>query len=259
MENMKELARSAAQSRKAIAAFSAALGAAVSALVTFRVTVAKLEESYAARADSEIAEARDHYRLLYKNEGYQTPGEAVKTLLVPTAEDPLMTDAVRALTNYQGMSRDGRPGLKEVTRNVFTDQEPATELDLDEEMKKRDPEHPYVISEQEYLEGAAGHDQQSLTYYKGDNVLADDKDSEIKDVDGLVGVENLDRFGQGSGDPHIVYVRNARRSEDYEVVLSKGKYAEEVLGLEVDDDGDELTHSYQPMRRRRRLGEAFDD
>jgi hypothetical protein len=49
--------------------------------------------------------------------------------------------------------------------------------------------------------------------------------------DNLVGDKNLDRFGHGSNDAFIVYIRNDQLEIVYEVVLSPNSYAEEVHGF----------------------------
>jgi hypothetical protein len=64
----------------------------------------------------------------------------------------------------------------------------------------------------------------------------------------LVGDDNL-RFGYGSNDSNMVYVRNPRIEMDMEIVRSQGTYTKEVLGF---DDEAELKHS----GRRRRFRES---
>jgi hypothetical protein len=70
--------------------------------------------------------------------------------------------------------------------------------------------------------------------------LTDEVDTIVPDVDATVGVENMLRFGHGSGDPNVVYIRNPKLEADFEVTRSAGKYAKEVLGY---DDGEHLQHS----------------
>lgn len=220
--------------------------AAASAVITMK----RLEQRYADLAKLEIAEARDYYEEKILEvpivPQYNTPGEAVQALI---GEGPQLDHAVKALAVYQGVT----PGdtvvetsvtLTEVAQNVFTDAEPKA-LEIDKE--HRDPEKPYVITEDEYVTGEFEYQQVNLTYYLGDETLAAEDDSVIDNVDYTVGSENLKRFGEGSGDPHVVFVRNVKLQLDYEIAQSFGKYAVEVAGL----DDETLQHSYSRTPRRR--------
>jgi hypothetical protein len=93
-------------------------------------------------------------------------------------------------------------------------------------------------------------EQTSLTYFAGDDVLVDERDQVMRDIDATVGLENLQKFGHGSNDPLVVYVRNPRLEVDYEISKSDGTFATEVHGFQ----DDELRHMQHRPRRRR-----FDD
>ncbi len=75
------------------------------------------------------------------------------------------------------------------------------------------------------------NEQVSLTYFDGDDVLVDDRDQPVPDPDDSIGEDHLGRFGVGSKDNNIVYVRNDRLELDFEILRSNGKYAQEVLGF----------------------------
>lgn len=79
---------------------------------------------------------------------------------------------------------------------------------------------PFVISQGEYSydEEGANYDKETLTYYPRERILVDDDEEVIDDVRGVVGWRSLSRFGDDSGDPDIVFVRNRRLNTDYEVV-----------------------------------------
>jgi len=94
--------------------------------------------------------------------------------------------------------------------------------------------------------------QFTLTYFEGDDVLCKDDDTVIRDQDATVGLGNLSKFGHGSGDPNIVYVRNEELKVDLEIVHSDGKYAVDVAGFKED----ELQHS--SMRRRSPRRSEYD-
>lgn len=130
--------------------------------------------------------------------------------------------------------------------NIFLDGRALNpeEFDLTEEIKNRDPESPYVVSKNEFMENEPNYIQHSIVYYAGDDTLVDERDQPIEEIEGTVGTENLSRFGHGSGDTNIVYIRNDRVEADFEVAYSGGNYSEEVLGF--------IQHSDRPVRKFRR-------
>lgn len=218
------------------------------AAVSVAVTMKKLEKKYSDLANIEINEAREYYKNRVEVvPQYSTPAEAVQALI---GEPAGLDEAVDALAIYQGV----KPGanvvettvaLTEVSANVFTDAGPK-ELDLEKEV--RDPEKPYVITEAEFMAAEFDYEQANFTYYLGDEVLTAEDESIVENVDYTVGSENLRRFGDGSNDPNVVYVRNVKLKLDYEIVKSFGKYSVEVAGL---DDEESLQHSYSRMPKRR--------
>lgn len=100
---------------------------------------------------------------------------------------------------------------------------------------ERDPELPYVITDEEYRIDFPQHEKLSITYYKGDQTLADERDQFIPDPDGTVLRSNLRYFGLASGDPRILHIRNERVGADFEVRLEDGSYSREVLGFDIED------------------------
>lgn len=81
---------------------------------------------------------------------------------------------------------------------------------------------PYVISPDEFGE-FEDYDTISLTYY-ADQVLVDDGGDKIEDVDDVVGMESLTRFGEYEDDS--VFVRNDRLRCDYEILMDERTYSE---------------------------------
>lgn len=81
---------------------------------------------------------------------------------------------------------------------------------------------PYVISPEEFGE-FEDYDTISLTYY-ADQVLVDDGGDKIEDVDDVVGMESLTRFGEYEDDS--VFVRNDRLRCDYEILMDERIYSE---------------------------------
>lgn len=202
----------------------------------YRLAVRQTTVKYEKILKEQIAEAKAFYSLAHKKGELSTPEKAVAHLHVKHLQDSELVGAVEALNQYQGTERDTE---EEQDVNVFVEHRPEDEnFDLEVEMRNRGPDAPYVIDQNEFLEAEPGYDQITITYYEGDGTLADDGDQEIPHVDPIVGQENLQRFGHGSGDDRIVYIRNERMLTDFEVIKSDGKYAHEVLGLEHSDGGE---------------------
>jgi hypothetical protein len=85
----------------------------------------------------------------------------------------------------------------------------------------------YVITTEQFNEERLEFDKSTISFYEDDETLADENEEIISDVVSVVG-DALERFGEDSGDPEIVYVRNERMSIDYEVVRFSKSYKETV-------------------------------
>lgn len=218
------------------------LGVAVGVLGGYYIANRRLQVKYDEQLEREIVEAKSFYARLNK---YSTPEEAVQALR------PEVAEAAEALSRYQGTLPDvevsepadgtlivGENVTVEVN-NVFDTKVTDTwDQEAEEEIRSQlAPGTPFIISEAEYQE-TEGFAQSTLTYYAGDKTLADERDQHIPDVDKTVGLDNLLRFGHGTGDARTVFVRNERLRVDFEVLLSDGKYAHEVLGLQHSDGAD---------------------
>jgi len=139
-------------------------------------------------------------------------------------------------------------------RNVFEDRQlPEDNWDWHRERASRSPLRPYVIHVDERNEHS--YSDTTLTYYEIDDVLCNEKDEVIsvgRERDELIGADSLNKFGHGSEDPDIVYVRNDRLELDLEIVRSDNSYAQEVHGFDPPES--EMQHG-----DRRRGRPRFDD
>ena len=70
-----------------------------------------------------------------------------------------------------------------------------------------------------------GYENICLTYYS-DKVLADEFDEIIYDIDGTIGEESLNHFGEE--ELNYLFVRNDNLKCDYEVVLDPSTYTDVV-------------------------------
>jgi hypothetical protein len=120
--------------------------------------------------------------------------------------------------------------------------------DWEIEKSVRGPELPYIIHHDEFFEKEAeNYSQTTLTYYKGDNILCDEEDVPLYGLEMIVGEL---KFGHGSNDPNVVYIRNERLEAEYEVTLDHGYYMVEVLGQAIEDNlGKDVKHSVRKFKR----------
>lgn len=191
---------------------------------------------------------------------YQTPAqsiayeEEVVSLGYTTSEGVQRT--IKLDPNYVGP--DVNPNDLDVEELEF-----ETEPDLKEEVDyvrtispegdpddvttwDRSPDYPYVITEAEFRLERQEYEKDSLTYYAGDDTLAEEDGTYIPDKNGTAGNQNLNEcFGMGSGDERLLYIRNDRVMTDFEITLNDGKYNKEVLGLD-----DEVPPRPRTIKRR---------
>lgn len=127
--------------------------------------------------------------------------------------------------------------------NIFDENE-APETPYEELIRLRNTDEPYILSKDEFFENESGYDQSTCTYFEEDGILIDEQERIIEKVDSVVGLSNMDRFGMGSGQAHVVYIRNERLRGEYEVCRSTGSYAKEIAGFR-----DDVPIRRRPVRR----------
>jgi len=103
--------------------------------------------------------------------------------------------------------------------------------DYETERARRSGVEIYIITQEEFFTNEPEHTNATLTYFEGDDILADEADVPIDDLAQTIGTERNLKFGHGSKDPNIVHIRNERLQHDFEIVRSGGKFAEEVFGI----------------------------
>ncbi len=248
-----------------VMAVTFAVGAG-SAAAAYFITKHQFQTIIREEVGREIADTKRFYAKMAKRqeeELYATATEAAKAL-IPKEETVELDDSQDDIRNsvseyvnrtlpYVSTGADSKddPDMIEITHNVFTDADSASgEWDYDEELKTRTPDKPYIIEHDEFYQ--SDMISTTLTYFEGDGALADDSDEHIPDIEGTVGSENLARFGHGSRDNNILYIRNEKLDLLIEVVRNQGKYTEQVLGfLEHADDG----YDYRRPRKFRHYDE----
>jgi hypothetical protein len=201
-----------------------------------------------------------------EEDSYQTPAQGIAAeeiiRLGYATEDSLMVSrVVKRNPNYlppepqeygdEDLSSEEDPDLEEevdyvrrVTHNPTHEPDPDDVTSWD-----RSPLHPYVITESEYRIDRPEYEKDSLTYYVGDDTLAEENGNYIPDKNGTAGNQNLrEFFGYGSGNERLLYIRNDRVMADFEINLNDGKYTKEVLDVDDEEDAPPRRH-IKKMRR----------
>jgi len=260
IENVVEIVRN----NPVVLAAVVVVGLAVGAAGGYLVAKTQLQKKYEELSNDEIEKAKRFYADFNKVDADGEPltpqqvfeskhsPEAMEALRVYKGELPVVDVDEERLLNKIDQTLEEKTveakatiGRSDETVNVFSD--PG--FDLDEEAKYRTADQPYVLTHDEFFESAKNYEMITVTYYAVDDVLCDERDQPIPDTDGTVGDDNLVRFGHGSNDKNVVYVRNDKLESDYEVTKHNGSYLEDVLGM-IDGDDTSLKHNDQRDRRR---------
>lgn len=207
-------------------------------LMEKRVTK-KMEAKYDRLADEMMSEVKSYVKKKEASSAMAKAAVAPKPPAAQVVEELGYTDAEQKAIDEIA---------DEEVRNVFTEGNSDIPWDYTEELKNRTKEKPYVIHSEEYHDNELQYEQTTYTYYEGDDVMVDIRDSVIEPVNEIVGLENLQRFGHGSGDVNTVYIRNDEFTIDIEIVKTPKSFAEEVHGI--------VEHSDDQRHRRER---RFDD
>ncbi len=217
----------------------AGLGIALGFAVGFRIAEKRMKLKYQNMAVSEIAKMREHY--MQKTVAAQ-PKPPVETVTEKKTRRPYTEAEQQAINEVVEAEEKLRESLKNETS--------SDEWDYKYEISQRVKHVPYIIHHDEFLENAPSHDQVSYTYYEVDDMLSDTRDTTIDDIDAVIGLGNLGRWGHGSpGDQNCVYIRNEKLGMDFEVVRDRGSFSDSVRGT--------IRHSSD--RRRRPKHRGFDD
>lgn len=133
------------------------------------------------------------------------------------------------------------PEITYENRNVFSDGE-LSHWDYESELLYRGDGQPYIIHYDEFMNNETNYPQETLTYYQEDDIVADQQDSPIYNYASLMGEL---RFGHGSNDPNVVYIRNDQIHMEWEILLHHGSFSYEVAGIDKiqEYESEDLRHS----------------
>lgn len=219
------------------------LGTFLGTGIGYLIAKRQMQVKYATIADNEIQEMKAHYREK-EMELVQFQEEIARQ------PKPDLSDRIAALGYAEPPTEEPEEEVDGEVEVVDSKWDYRDVWDYDREVRNRSRETPFILHKDEF-DAEETAPQVTVTYFEGDDVLIDEKDEVITKKDEVVGMDNLNQFGHGSGDPNVVYVRNAHLGVDYEILRHKGHYAKEILGLEEEPT---VEHSAMPRRRMK-----FDD
>lgn len=173
--------------------FIFATGIAIGSAVTWKIMKDRYEQL--------VREDKESMKEYYERK-YGVVKEDIST------DEPEADDTQIAIDDY----------TSELNKNGYTNYSNAESKGVDY------VERPYVISPDEFGE-SHGYQQRSLIYFN-DKVLTDDDYELVEDVDGVVGLDSLNHFGEYEEDS--VFVRNDRLEADYEILLDSRNYSDVV-------------------------------
>lgn len=129
--------------------------------------------------------------------------------------------------------------------NIFAGDD--DDWNYEEEIAKRTPTAPYVLHKDEFYNEERGFYQSTLTWYEGDKTLSDQEGQPVYNYEEIIGPF---KFGHGSGDKDVFYIRNEKLRAEYEILFDPGHFAVEVLGYEIEHDAEvqDVKHSHTPRR-----------
>lgn len=214
--------------------FSTGLG--IGLAVGRALTVKKLDAEYDARLAEETVRIDKFYKMMRKEPPYDDIRTAAKAYSERLDELDAHLEYSEKVTDLGYTEDEGEDLDPEVVPEPEPEETVTDELAKIMRISPRDLGDPYIVTVQEFFDECDDYDTHSVTYYEDDRMLVDDRGSIISDVEGNLGPDYNLAFGLGSGEPHVVYIRNPRRTNDYEVLREPGSYTEDVLGVAPADD-----------------------
>lgn len=190
-----------------------------------------LDKKYSKRFTEEIESVKSAYDRMAKeliNDHYGCNDEVVEQIpnekpSAPPKKPPLSvcTEKLRraGYVDYAAISNQKSPqeeedGIDEVVEsNVFED---SAEIP--------NPDKPYIITPEQFSE-LESFEQMTLILYS-DQVLATEDGRPVENIDRVIGVHALERFGEFDTD--AVYVRNEVLKYDYEILKDENTFADAI-------------------------------
>lgn len=220
-------------------------GATIGSAITWYVADRVLSKKYEDKFDKELEES---VAFLVANQ------DKLPNLMVSNDTDDETEDVVQEpLPEVEGerviRSQEAKTPLEDLTSRNQTTNYNAISTPQDftggEGEEIIPDEEPYddpditVISREIFEANGTEWPQKLLTYFSDEGVVDIGGDF-VVDPELMIG-QRKPPFGQLSEDPNVVYLRNKRLEEEYEVIFDEGKSADLIMPNEGDDES--LQHS----------------
>lgn len=172
------------------------VGAGIGVLATAKY----FDKKYKAIADEEIKSVREEFGKTIKNRTEKDASEkdiSKDEEKKPTTRDTTSIDNYKNVVeafNYSGVTEKEQKEMVDKLKEKYND--PSTVAPVEPDIRVISPDELGLNPEYEII---------SLTYYVGDDTLADDVDDAINDIDATVGEQALRSFGEYEDDAvHVV-------------------------------------------------------
>ena len=213
------------------------VGVAVGFYFGYRFNKEKLRAEAFAQSEKEVEQIREVYQQkTIAAEPKPSVEDVIEERGYVSAEDEAKLDEVQERPLPAPVPVDEPRPVPRVVRTEDGEKDKHDGWSYPAEMQRRTSTRPYIIHQDEFATNETEYSQSSLTYYEGDNILADEDDTVVNNLDDLIGEDNLKRFGHGTDDLNLLYVRNPVIEAEYEIARNPGSYEQEVMGLEHSDD-----------------------
>lgn len=230
-----------------IAGITGVVSAAAGAAAGYLVAMKRARAEYSEFVIEELERAEKIFMRKYKVGDYDNP---VNLLNESQRREYDTAQRIIKELRYDGTGEPtsvkefftGEQPLVEANEEIIVDNEPMVyqyEADRDYPSytdwlaeNPRSDKHPYIISTAEFMDpriismNVEMWDSATLTYFEEDGTLLDEQDGIIDDIDRMVGLDNLTRFGMFSDSKNTLYVANEYMGTLFEIILTKGSAAE---------------------------------
>ena len=198
------------------------------------------------REDEDYVEEPETYHVVQTNAPFDATHVGRNSHTTGFSDEPLYSDleldwdAELSIEDQEVYDAKSDTGYNVFSKNkkdesVQRYENSLSEWDMELELSTRNGREPYVIHFDEFDEhdgSEGGFVQKTLTYYEGDDIMTDEHDTPIYQYHTVTGFL---KFGHGSKDPNVVYIRNEELQLEVEVLYMPGRYEVEVLGLDDEE------------------------
>ena len=165
------------------------------------------KKKYEKESEEEIENIKQYYKDRFEKDLEKS--EEINEKLTVITDEAFNTEKKQEVVDYTDISKK--------------DKEEKEIVNAEKESPEEDePTKPYLITEEEYLEGNNNYEKLSLTYFAMDDTLADDCD-EMVDVEETISSDIYNQIAESDED---LYVRNPILECDYEIMKVEGSFKE---------------------------------